>query len=110
MSEPTIYPTAGGRGPDWEAISAAAQRPHEHTATVTTVSEYTQTGPRTALEAYESRRKRLREAGTPHQAHRHTLTIRYVDHACSTVTITYAPIEDTDQLPGQGELDLDADS
>ncbi|MGC0143172.1 hypothetical protein [Pseudactinotalea sp. Z1732] len=95
MTEPTIAPTLGGRGPDWEAISAARTAPHQHAVHVTTVSQWTTTGRPTPREAFDSRRKRLRDAGTEHHADPKTLTLTFTERGGDHVTLTYAPIEGT---------------
>ena len=104
-------PTMGGRGPDLEQLARDAAAPHQHVATLTTVATTRLAGPSTPAEAYESRRKRLREEKRQHTADAKTLTLTWREwHTDTEVSITYAAIEPDPQIPGQMALDLEGAS
>lgn len=65
-----------------------------HTATLTTTTTYITGGEQSPRDAYDSRRRRLHDAGTTHTADPHTLTLTWDEERHGSigahVSITYS--------------------
>lgn len=95
--------TMGGRGKDPALMAQIAEMrdaPAKHVLHVSSIQTWnTPTPYMTAVEAFDQRVKRLREAGKPYEADRDALTISYAyqtDETTTTVHLSYEPAPDSD--------------
>jgi hypothetical protein len=92
--------TMGGRGKDPALMAQIAEQrtaPPKHVIHVSSVQTWnTPTPYMSAIEAFDQRVKRLREAGKPYEADRDALTISYAyetDETTTTVHLSYTDVE-----------------